>query len=134
MNKYAVRSTLKVVKDISKYKAGADATTNLTGSELTDLGLVVIRSYPDSDSSKVMEMLDTPLIDSDELVLFSIRDKTDDEKLNEIRSIRNSLLTDTDWTGLSDVTMSDDMITYRQALRDLPASVDVDSPVYPTKP
>ena len=52
----------------------------------------------------------------------------------EIRGKRNQLLTDTDWTGLSDVTMSAGMITYRQALRDLPASVDVDSPVYPTKP
>ena len=69
-----------------------------------------------------------------EWVKFTVRDKTTDEKMNEIRSSRNQLLTDTDWTGLSDVTMSADMVTYRQALRDLPSTVNVDSVVYPTKP
>jgi hypothetical protein len=35
------------------------------------------------------------------------------------RDLRNRLLADTDWTGLSDVTMSAEMTTYRQALRDI---------------
>jgi hypothetical protein len=35
------------------------------------------------------------------------------------RSLRNNLLADTDWTGMSDVTMSSEMTTYRQALRDI---------------
>ena len=35
------------------------------------------------------------------------------------RDLRNSLLSETDWTGLSDVTMSAEMTTYRQALRDI---------------
>ncbi len=134
MNKYAVQSTLKVIRDISKYKVDADASTDLTAEELTSLGLVPIRAYPNTNSTQIMEMLETPIIDSDELVLFLIRDKTNAEKLDEIRNIRNSLLSDTDWTGMSDVTMSAGMVTYRQALRDLPASVDVNSPVYPTKP
>ena len=38
----------------------------------------------------------------------------------DIREERNSKLLETDWIGLSDVTMSDAMATYRQALRDLP--------------
>tara|TARA_R110000737_G_C14423239_1_gene458200 strand:+ start:263 stop:721 length:459 start_codon:yes stop_codon:yes gene_type:complete len=37
------------------------------------------------------------------------------------RSLRNSLLEDTDWMALSDVTMSTEMTTYRQALRDITA-------------
>ena len=65
---------------------------------------------------------------------FTVRDKTDAEKMVEIRGKRNGLLEDTDYFALSDVTMSDAMTTYRQDLRDLPASVDVDNPVYPTKP
>jgi|TARA_R100001530_G_scaffold16385_2_gene14428 hypothetical protein len=65
---------------------------------------------------------------------FTVRDKTDAEKMAEIREKRNNLLLDTDYFALSDVTMSSAMATYRQDLRDLPASVDVDNPVYPTKP
>ena len=65
---------------------------------------------------------------------WTLRDKTADEKMAIIRDTRDGLLGDTDYFGLSDVTMSDEMTTYRQDLRDLPASVDVDNPVYPTKP
>ena len=65
---------------------------------------------------------------------FTVRDKTDAEKMVEIRAKRNGILEETDYFALSDVTMSDAMTTYRQDLRDLPASVDVENPVYPTKP
>ena len=65
---------------------------------------------------------------------WTLRAKTDAELLVEVRGTRDVLLEDTDFYALSDVTMSSDMTTYRQDLRDLPASVDVDNPVYPTKP
>ena len=42
----------------------------------------------------------------------------------ELRKQRDAKLAETDWTALSDVTMADNMKTYRQALRDLPASSD----------
>ena len=55
-----------------------------------------------------------------------------------LRSRRNQLLADTDYYALSDVTMSDDMKTYRQNLRDLPAGKDTvekcDNATFPTKP
>ena len=41
--------------------------------------------------------------------------------LVELRRQRDIKLTETDFYALSDVTMSDDMKTYRQTLRDLPA-------------
>ena len=65
---------------------------------------------------------------------FTVRDKTDAEKLSEVRGTRDDLLTATDFYALSDVTMSSDMTTYREALRDLPANVDLTNIVYPTKP
>jgi hypothetical protein len=37
------------------------------------------------------------------------------------RSTRDSKLAETDWHGMSDVTMSSEMTTYRQALRDITA-------------
>jgi len=56
----------------------------------------------------------------------------------DLRSKRNRLLTETDFYALSDVTMSDDMKTYRQELRDLPAGKDTvekcDNATFPTKP
>ena len=58
--------------------------------------------------------------------------------LADLRSRRNALLAETDFYGNSDVTMSDDMKTYRQALRDLPAGKDTvekcENATWPTKP
>ena len=55
-----------------------------------------------------------------------------------LRSRRDALLAETDFYALSDVTMSDDMKTYRQELRDLPSGKDTvakcDDAVFPTKP
>ena len=44
--------------------------------------------------------------------------------MKELRKQRDEKLAETDWTALSDVTLADNMKTYRQALRDLPASND----------
>ena len=56
----------------------------------------------------------------------------------DLRSRRNQLLAETDFYALSDVTMSDDMKTYRQELRDLPSGKDTvakcDDATFPTKP
>ena len=58
--------------------------------------------------------------------------------LARLRETRNKLLAETDFYGNSDVTMSDDMTTYRQALRDLPAGKDTvdkcNNATWPTKP
>ena len=55
-----------------------------------------------------------------------------------LRSRRNILLAETDYYALSDVTMSNDMKTYRQNLRDLPDGKDTvekcDNATFPTKP
>ena len=41
-----------------------------------------------------------------------------------VRSQRNTLLAETDWTGMSDVTMASAMTSYRQALRDITSHAD----------
>lgn len=52
-----------------------------------------------------------------------------------VRQTRAGLLTETDWTGLSDVTMSPAMATYRQALRDITSQPGFPhSVVWPLKP
>ena len=61
-----------------------------------------------------------------------------DRALTELRRIRNNLLKETDWMALPDVTMSSDMTTYRQALRDLTNGLttveQVEAVIWPTKP
>ena len=60
---------------------------------------------------------------------------SNDWYLKVLRNKRNQLLAETDFYALSDVTMSDEIKTYRQALRDLPANTsDPANPTYPTKP
>ena len=66
----------------------------------------------------------------------------DDDALNRalenLRFKRNNLLIETDWMANSDVTMSDDWKTYRQALRDITNGLDtvekVNAKEFPTKP
>ena len=55
----------------------------------------------------------------------------------EHRATRDSKLGETDFYALSDVTMADNMKTYRQALRDLPTHdnwPNLESDDWPTKP
>ena len=58
--------------------------------------------------------------------------------LAELRTKRNQLLAETDYLALSDTTLSSDMTTYRQALRDLPSGKDTvakcENATWPTKP
>jgi len=61
-----------------------------------------------------------------------------DRAITDLRQKRNALLSSTDFYGLSDVTMSNDMKTYRQNLRDLTNGLstveDVNNVTWPTKP
>ena len=60
------------------------------------------------------------------------------QSMDNLRSQRNLLLAETDYLALSDNTLSDDMKTYRQNLRDLPAGKDTvekcENATWPTKP
>lgn len=61
------------------------------------------------------------------------------EQLYEsLRRQRNKLLLESDWTQLADAPLTSDKkqewATYRQALRDLPNTVDINNIVYPTAP
>lgn len=59
----------------------------------------------------------------------------DAEAAKAVRAQRDKLLAETDWTALSDVTMSAEMATYRQALRDITAQEGFPHSVnWPVKP
>ena len=66
------------------------------------------------------------------------------EPMRLLREERNTRLAATDWRASSDLTLSTDWKTYRQSLRDLPASstptldsdgnLDMSSVTFPTEP
>ena len=52
-----------------------------------------------------------------------------------VRQQRDALLTETDWTALSDSTLTTDMAAYRQALRDVPEQAGFpDTVIWPSRP
>ena len=60
---------------------------------------------------------------------------TAEQPWKALRAKRNELLAETDYLALADATLTDEIRTYRQALRDLPANTaDPANPVFPTKP
>ena len=61
-----------------------------------------------------------------------------DRAMADLRQKRNSLLTATDYLALSDNTLTTEMSTYRQALRDITDGLttldEVNAVTFPTKP
>jgi hypothetical protein len=61
-----------------------------------------------------------------------------DMAMSNLRAKRNKLLSDTDYLALSDNTMTEEVKTYRQALRDITIGLstvsEVNAVVFPVKP
>ena len=61
-----------------------------------------------------------------------------DMAMEDLRTKRNKLIAETDYLALSDQTLSTEMSTYRQALRDITNGLttveEVEAVVWPTKP
>ena len=59
-------------------------------------------------------------------------------RMKQLRQQRDALLVETDYMGNSDVVMSEDWVTYRQALRDITSQTPSDDALsnitFPTKP
>ena len=81
----------------------------------------------DADGSQVT--LDQSAVDAAAIEVAA------EQALANLRTKRTQLLSETDYLALSDATLSADMQTYRQALRDLPANTsDPANPTWPVKP
>ena len=78
---------------------------------------------------------------SDEEIQTKLAELNAAEPMRLLREERNRRLQETDWMANSDVTMTDDWKTYRQALRDLPSTASpkienghLTNVTWPTKP
>ena len=97
---------------------GNDITVNFNGSDYIQRGNYFLKW----DGSKIIK-------DDDALTAYQTA-----EKWKRVRADRNRRLAETDYLALSDQTLSAEMNTYRQALRDVPSQSDPDNITWPTKP
>lgn len=65
-------------------------------------------------------------------------DEETQKKYDILRNERDFLLKQSDWTQIPDSPLTNEQkqswATYRQALRDLPSTVDINNIIYPEKP
>jgi hypothetical protein len=94
-------------------------------------------SYKDENIDTIQWHNGTPPI-SKEQILAIIPQVELDIAMETLRAKRNKLLSDTDYLALSDNTMTEEVRTYRQALRDITEGLttkeQVEAVVFPTKP
>ena len=92
-----------------------------------------------------LEWLDSAQTKPTEIeVTNRLTELTKSEPMRLLREKRDEIISKTDWRASSDLTLSDAWKTYRQALRDLPASaspklnpdyeLDLTSITWPTEP
>lgn len=121
---------------------------NISDEVLADFDVYPVTQglEPDRDiATQNVSQNDTPTLVDDVWTLeWTVSAKTADEiadynerKAGDNRAIRNNLLAETDWTANSDVTMSSEMATYRQALRNITSHANwphLEDADWPTKP
>ena len=99
----------------------------------------IIRAYPQvseiHDSAGAFDADGNQITIDQALVDAAAAEIQVEAQWKELRQTRNRLIAETDYLALSDSTLSAEMATYRQALRDLPANTtDPANPDWPVKP
>jgi len=113
---------------------------------LAEYGVFDVKTQPappHDPETHFVEYGDVPTLLGGEWVFASFLRQLSPEQIAErtasraldVRFERNRLLAETDWSALSDVTMSPEMAAYRQALRDVTAQPGFpDNVTWPAKP
>ena len=76
------------------------------------------------DGKEVVKYENPNIAPTEEQIQAKIQELQAAEPMRRLRIERNQKLTETDWMANSDVVMTDKWKTYRQALRDLPATAE----------
>ena len=125
---------------------GISFPKTIEASTLASYGVysVVVADQPSYIKETEVIARDTVAVEVDGQYTYcwSVRPKTSEELEEDLallagvtRAKRDELLASTDWTANSDVTMTEEMTAYRQALRDIPAQAGFPNTVaWPVKP
>jgi len=89
-------------REVIRMKTEEDCTDQATGEVYTD-------------------QVGQPLYGNEWEVAHTVQNMEQATAETNVRDTRDSLLQKTDWMALSDITMSSEMTSYRQALRDIPS-------------
>ena len=136
-NQYPKTLPFRIV--LSNGMTRTDPTT-FTEDEIVDAGYVAVEDIP--------TILDTQILTwVSETLTWSVKDKTEEELANElnqirlnkeleIRSVRNKLLAESDWTQLYDAPVNKEVwAIYRQELRDITLQSEFPiNVIFPNKP
>ena len=126
--------TKYLILDADNQIVGWSQDSSVVSQAQTDLN---IPSY-DIKTQSIFWENDSIVVKDDDVKI-----KNESEKpMRLLRQQRNQKLSETDWMANSDVVMSDDWKTYRQALRDLPSTTEpkldddgnLTNVTWPTKP
>tara|TARA_B100001989_G_scaffold63581_1_gene42876 strand:- start:768 stop:1217 length:450 start_codon:yes stop_codon:yes gene_type:complete len=120
----------------TSFTASGPNTDFLTANNVVELVETLTYTTP---TQKLVSV--EPYIDGGKVYNIKVESTTADEQAALtttqwylIRAQRNSLIEQTDWRAGSDVTLSDEWKTYRQALRDVPTQSDPFNITWPTEP
>lgn len=122
------------VGEIIDFRTYFGMTNSVTDEQLAAEGFVKVNLYRDHDRLTQKLVSCDPVLENGWVYKVAVADLTAEEiqsakdsAMAQIRSQRNSLLKDCDWTQIADSTADKTAwATYRQALRDLPSSITVD--------
>ena len=118
----------------------------ISNDMLAEYGVYPVSTDPipahDSSTQRVQKSTNPVLRNGEWVITKSVVQLTADQIASReitaakiARATRTELLQETDWCACSDVTMSAEMTTYRQALRDVPAQEGFPYNItWPTKP
>ena len=112
-------------------------TSFLTENNVVDLITSLDYTKPTQKLTKVDAYVDSGKVYNVKVESTTTEEQTalTTEQWAEVRMERDMLLQGTDWRASSDLTLSDEWKTYRQALRDLPSTQsDPFNITYPTAP
>lgn len=127
MSRYGMKPV--TVEAMPEYNALTQKVTTATTPTRVVVRLMTEKDATDPITNEVnTDLVGTPIYGNEWVLTRTVVELTEDEIADNAvetakanRENRDGLLAETDWTGMSDVTMTSEMTTYRQALRDLPS-------------
>ena len=132
------------VIDLRKKYPNTSFPDDISSSDLSSFNVVTIEkvSRPSFNEKNQTIKENDPVLDSgkwkqswtvSDLSSDAVTTKTN-EKWESIRTVRNELLSESDWRASSDLTLSDAWKNYRQSLRDITTQSDPYNITWPTEP
>ena len=128
--------TLQSLFPNTSFPLGVPPASFLTENNVSEVIETLSFNSPDQKLTKV-----DAYVLSDKVYNVKVESTTTSEKnsliteqWSNVRDERDNILLETDWRASSDLTISNDWKTYRQALRDITTQSDPFSITWPTEP